>query len=103
MLLHLSTVEAGISDHHSIICTMLCSTFCKTPSKFIYYRFYNNYNKYNKEQLENVLKQRLVSSSNVQEFLDTFLATLNKNAPLKKKHFDIIIKSLCVKRFARLS
>ena len=61
---------------------MLCSIFSKSPAKFIYYRSYNNYNK---EQFENVLKQRLVSSSNFEEFFDTFLATLNEQAPLKKK------------------
>ena len=33
-----SAVETGISDHRSLICTMLRSTFCKSPSKFIYYR-----------------------------------------------------------------
>ena len=57
------------------------STFCKDPAKFIYHRSYNNYNK---EQFKNVLKQRLVSSSNFGEFFDTFLATLNEHAPLKK-------------------
>ena len=61
---------------------MLRSTFCKGPAKFIYYSSYNNYNK---EQFENVLKQRLASSSNFKEFFDTFLATLNEHAPLKKK------------------
>ena len=40
-----STVEKGISGHHSLICTMLRSTFCKGPSKFIYDRSYDNYNK----------------------------------------------------------
>ena len=73
MFFNSSTVETGISDHHSLICTMLLSTFCKGPSKFIYYRSYNNYNK---EQFENVLKQRLVSSSNFEEFFDTFLDLL---------------------------
>ena len=53
MFFNSSTVETGISDHHSLICTMLRSTFCKGPAKFIYYRSYNNYNK---EQFENVLK-----------------------------------------------
>ena len=56
-----STVETGISDHHSLICTMLRSTFCKGTSKFICYRSYNNYNK---QEFENGLKQRLVSSGN---------------------------------------
>ena len=32
-----------------------------------------------------VLKQRLVSLSNFEEFFDTLLATLNEYAPLKKK------------------
>ena len=52
-----SSVETSISDHHSLICTMLRSTFCKGPAKLIYYSFYNSYNK---EEFENVLKQRLV-------------------------------------------
>ena len=60
---------------HGLICTMLCSTFCKGPPKYICSRSYSNYNK---EQLENVLKQRLVSSSNFEEFFDTFLAPLNE-------------------------
>ena len=80
MFFNSSIVETGISDHHSLICTMLRSIFFL--AKFIYYRSYNNYDK---EQLENVLKQRLVSSSNFEEFFDTFLATLNEHAPLKKK------------------
>ena len=45
----------------TIVWFMLRSTFCKGPAKCIYYRSYSNYHK---EQLENVLKQRLVSSSN---------------------------------------
>ena len=32
-----STLETGISDNHGLICSMLRSTFCKVPSKFIYY------------------------------------------------------------------
>ena len=81
MFLNSSAVKTDISDHHSLICTMLRSSFCKGPTKFRY-RFYYNYNK---EQFENVLKQRLVSSSSFEEFFDTFLATLNKHAPLKNK------------------
>ena len=100
MFFNSSIVETGISDHHSLICTMLRSTFCKGPSKFICYRSYNNYSK---EQFENVkksLKQRLVSSSNFEEFCNTFLATLNKHAPLKKKkirynHQVFMSKTLC--------
>ena len=79
MFFNSSTVETGISDHHGLICAMLRLTFYKGLSRFIYYRSYNNCNK---EQFENVLKQRLVSSSN---FEDTFLATLNEHTPLKKK------------------
>ena len=44
-MFNLSTIETGISDHHSLICIMLCSTFGKGPPKFLYYRSYNNYNK----------------------------------------------------------
>ena len=77
MFFNSSAVKTGISDHHSLICTMLRSTFCKGPSKFIDYRSYNNYNK---EQFENVF-----FSSNFEGFFDTFLTTLNEHAPLKKK------------------
>ena len=44
-----------------------------------------SYNNYNKEQFENVLKQRLVSSSNFEEFFDTFPAILKEHVPMKKK------------------
>ena len=60
-----STVETGIYDHHSLICTRLCSTFCKGLPNFIYHSCYNNYNK---EEFENVLKQRLVSSSSFENW-----------------------------------
>ena len=101
MFFNSSTVETGISDHYSLICTMLRLKFCNVLSKFIYCRSYNNSNK---EQFENVLKQSLVSSSNFKEFFDTFLATLNEHTPLKKKKkIDIIIKSLWVLRFIKLS
>ena len=82
MFFNSSTVENCISDHHSLICTMLRSKFCKGPAKLIYHRSYNSYNK---EQFEIVLKQRPVSSSNFEEFFDIFLATLNEHAPMKKK------------------
>ena len=77
-----STAETSISDHRSLICTMLRSRICKSPTKFIPY---SSFNSYNKEQFEIILKQRLVSSCNFYEFLNTFLATLNKYAPLKTK------------------
>ena len=38
-----STVKTGISDHHFLICTMLCSIFRKGPAKVINYRSYKNY------------------------------------------------------------
>ena len=66
-LIYLLSRLAFLATHNSLICTMLHSTFCKGPAKFIYYRSYNNYNE---EELENVLKQKLVSSSNFEEFFD---------------------------------
>ena len=71
MIFNSSTVKISTSDNHSLICTMLRSTFSKGLAKLIYYRSYNSHNK---EQFEKVLKQRLVSSSNFEEFFDTFLA-----------------------------
>ena len=74
--LNSSTVEIGISYDHSLIFAMFRLTFCKGPSRFIYYRPYNNYNK---EEFKNAFKQRLVSSSNFEEFFDTLLATLKSS------------------------
>ena len=56
-----------------------------------------SYNNYNKEQFENVLKQRLVSSSNFEEFFDTFPAILNEHVPMKKKKIRQIFmcKTIC--------
>ena len=71
-----STVKTGISDHHSLICTVLPSILCEGPAKFVLRRSYNNYNK---EEFEKV------SWSNFEEFFDTFLATLNEYVPLKNK------------------
>ena len=92
-----STIENGISDNifdlHNVSLDI-----CKGPAKFRYDRSYNNYNK---KEFENVLKPRLVSSSNSKEFFDTFLAILNKQALLKK--IAIVIKSSWVKRFVKLS
>ena len=48
------TVEASTSDHHSLICTIPRSTFCKGPPKLIHCRSYNSYNK---EEFETVLKR----------------------------------------------
>ena len=91
MFFNSSTVEAGISDHHILICTMLRSTFCKGYAKFLYYRSYNSCNK---EQFEKnlklkILKQRLVGSSSFEELFDIFLANLNEHDPLKKKNKPI--------------
>ena len=36
MFFNSSTVETGISDHYSLICRMLHSTFCKDPAKNLY-------------------------------------------------------------------
>ena len=61
-----STVETGISDRNSLICIMLRSTFCKSPPKNLLTPL--SYDNYYKKEFENVLKQRLVSSSNFEEF-----------------------------------
>ena len=74
--------------------------YLPNTSKCVYYRSYSNYNK---EQFEDVLKQRLVSSRNFEEFLNTFLAIWMSTPHWKRKKIDIIIKSLWVKHFLKLS
>ena len=103
MFFNLSTIKAGISGHHSFISTMFRSTFCIGPAKFIYHRFYNSYNK---EQFKNVLKQRLVNSSNFEIFFTHFWLLWMSTFHWYNLHWynlDITIKHLLVKRFLKLS
>ena len=76
--------EAGFSDHHHLIYTILKSTYNKAPPKKLLYREYKNWSE---ERWEMALERNLRTShpANYSEFELVFMTTLEANAPLKTK------------------
>ena len=76
--------EIGISDHHSLIVTVLRSQLVKGNAKTKLYRDYNSFDiKLFKEDLERNLKSN--NTVNFCDFRNTCTAVLHKHAPIKKK------------------
>ena len=82
-LMNTGTVETGISDHHSLIYTMLKSTFEKLEPRKYYYRNLNG--------LENCKFQDYLSSNlsdcepSYEIFHQNLVSALNKFAPIKTR------------------
>ena len=74
----------GLSDFHKIVMTIFKTTFPKAKPKEITYRDYKHFNKnvFNHELKENLSN---IDRMSYLKFEDTFLVTLNKHAPIKKK------------------
>ena len=79
-----SSVFTGFSDFHKLVLTVFKTTFVKCKLKKFFYRDYKHFNH---ESFEKDLKCALSTFEkiNYQEFDKTFIETLNKHAPLKKK------------------
>ena len=78
-----TNIWTGISDHHSLIATVLKTTFPKVPPKIIEYR---DYKKFIQKDFHKELKAKLrLNIVNYVSFEETFLDILNKHAPIKKK------------------
>ena len=79
-----SSVFTGFSDFHKLVLTVFNTTFVKCKLKEFFYRDYKHFNH---ESFEKDLKCALSTFEkiNYQEFDKTFIETLNKHAPLKKK------------------
>ena len=79
-----STFETGLSDHHSLIYTILKTTFEKIPPKKIYYRSYKNFNH---RQFNTILCSKLSENDiyEYNEFETTFVSVLDRLAPTKSK------------------
>ena len=74
-----SSVFTGVSEFNKLVLTVFKTTFVKCKLKEFFYRDYKHFNH---EIFEKDLKCAL---STYQEFDKTFIETLNKHAPLKKK------------------
>ena len=76
------------SDYHKMITTFFKLHFSRLRPKVTTYR---NYKKFHKEKILNDLKETNIimnekdPNQNVQSLTKTFLAIVNKRAPLKKK------------------
>ena len=77
-------MATGLSDFHKMAITVLKTTFPKAKPKVIQYRDYKNFVLRNfREELKSRLENEVVE--NYAKFEVTFLQSLDKHAPLKKK------------------
>ena len=70
----------GLSDYHSMVYTMLKSTYAKTEIEILRNRSYKHFNK--RSFLRN-LQHGLNNNGRFTEFNDEFSAMLNHHAPIK--------------------
>ena len=80
--MHTGAVETGLSDHHSLVYTMLKTQFSKLPPRKISYRKYTNFDasKFIKE-----ISSAISNISTHDDFERVFTSVLDKHAPLKTK------------------
>ena len=77
------TTSKGLSDFHKMIITVLKSSFIKLKAREMYYRDYKNCS-------TNSFREELTLSldrinKGFDSFEDTFMKTLNRHRPMKKK------------------
>ena len=77
------TISTGLSDFHKMIITVLKSSFIKLKARETYYRDYKNFS-------SNSFREDLMLSlgrinKGFDSFEDTFMKTLSRHAPMKKK------------------
>ena len=79
-----NTFETGLSDHHKLLSNISKSGSVKGTARV---KVYQSYKSLNVDNFKSVLNQKLnnLSSTNYDDFEETFLSLMNKHAPLKKK------------------
>ena len=79
-------VEIGLSDFHSMIVTVVKSSFIKRGPRIITYRDYSKFDPLRfKEDLREQLGKKSSCRENFEDFNATVLSMLDKHAPIKKK------------------
>ena len=80
-------IETGLSDFHMMTATVLKTFFKKQPAKVISYREYKHFSQF---KFRNALEQSLFGRDIINiandEFVNIFMTTFNKHAPLKIKY-----------------
>ena len=80
-----TTVETGLSDHHKMIITMMKGKFKKKDPQIINFRCYKKFDdNLFRVELQNALRNTR-KEMDYDYFKLTFMAILNKHAPMKKK------------------
>ena len=76
-----SVFEAGLSDFHKLITTVLKQYFSKPKSKIVYYRDYRNFwNDEVRAKLDKEILKHDINNIEYQHFLNIFIEILNKHA-----------------------
>jgi exonuclease III/predicted transport protein len=78
-----TNIWTGLSDHHTMVVTVMKTTFPKLPPRIIEYRDYKKFDQtvFHRELMEKLRSEQV----NYANFEDKFLEVLNKHAPIKKK------------------
>ena len=77
------TITIGLSDFHKMVITVLKSSFIKLKARETYYRDYKNFscNSFREDLILSLDRMKKGFDS----FEDTFMKTLNRHAPMKRK------------------
>ena len=78
-------IPTGLSDFHKMISTVLKSSFIKLKARETYYRNYKNFSSNSFREDLTLSLDRINKSFD--SFEDTFMKTLSRHAPMKKKFF----------------
>ena len=79
-----SVHEVGISDHHSLTCTMLNKKITKKEHKVLLYRDYTYFDSYSFQRKLNMALNNEINYC-YDSFKENFMKTLDEYAPVKKK------------------
>ena len=81
-----TALSSGMSDFHKLIVTVLKTTFSKAKPKIVSYRCYKNFVEANfKNDLKSSFQSINTNKTSYVKFEKTFLAVLNKHAPIKNR------------------
>ena len=82
-----TTIDAGISDFHKLVVTVLKAFYKKQRPKIIHDRNYKNFENDNfREDLKKELMKFDITNAPLSKFNDTVLSVLDKHAPKKLKY-----------------
>ena len=83
-----STLETGLSDFHKMVLTVFKSEASNLTPKVVSNQKYEHFDSFGKfkQEVSNKLSTQDPSTMDYRNFKDTTIGSLNKNAPLNRKH-----------------